>query len=430
MKTQRLSSILFWSIISAAFIGPGTVATAASAGASFQLQLLWALTFSTIATIFLQEAAARLSIVSGRSLGEAVVHKFGKNAPAIRWLLAGAVICGCAAYQAGNILGAVAGLSLIEDVDSHFIAIVITIFAGLLIWFNKPRVIAKFMGLFVALMGVAFFYVVFKGSTSPIDIVNNAILPQFPDGSALLIVGLVGTTIVPYNLFLGSAIGSSETIQKMRFGLVVAVLIGGLISMAILVASIGITDEFTFQALKASIIQRSGSFTAGFVAIGLFAAGFTSSITAPFAAAITAQGVFGTSNSSGIVEKRFRFVAMGVLAFGLIFGLSDIRPIPIIILAQAANGVLLPFIAVFLLIMVNDNDQMGDRRNGFLANAITIMIVGITFFLGLNNILNAFQSTANILLSANGKLLISGAASILGVIWLTFFIAKARSSIH
>ncbi|MCB0548279.1 MAG: divalent metal cation transporter, partial [Phaeodactylibacter sp.] len=66
---QGLSSVLFWSIISAAFIGPGTVTTAAKAGASFQLQLIWALAFSIFATIILQEAAARITLASGKNLG-------------------------------------------------------------------------------------------------------------------------------------------------------------------------------------------------------------------------------------------------------------------------------------------------------------------------------------------------------------------------
>jgi len=73
---KRISSILFWSIISAAFIGPGTVTTATQAGVYYNFQLLWALVFSTFATLLLQEASARLTIQTKLNLGEAIARQF------------------------------------------------------------------------------------------------------------------------------------------------------------------------------------------------------------------------------------------------------------------------------------------------------------------------------------------------------------------
>ena len=69
---KRLASILVWSAISAAFIGPGTVTTAARAGAGFGLALLWAVVFSTAACFLLQEASARVTIATGRPLGQVI----------------------------------------------------------------------------------------------------------------------------------------------------------------------------------------------------------------------------------------------------------------------------------------------------------------------------------------------------------------------
>ena len=113
---SRWSSIFFWFIISAAFIGPGTVTTASSAGANYGVSLLWALILSTIATIILQEAAARLTIVSGLNLGQVIASRF--HSGSVSWLVTGAVIFGCLAFQAGNILGAISGIDLISDVPS------------------------------------------------------------------------------------------------------------------------------------------------------------------------------------------------------------------------------------------------------------------------------------------------------------------------
>ena len=73
---KRLLDVLFWSVISAAFIGPGTVTTAASAGAGYGFALLWALGFSTVACLVLQEASARLTLASGSDLGQALRRRF------------------------------------------------------------------------------------------------------------------------------------------------------------------------------------------------------------------------------------------------------------------------------------------------------------------------------------------------------------------
>ena len=98
-------------VIAAAFIGPGTVTTAAASGAKFGYSLLWALLFSTLACIVLQESAARVTIVSGKTIGEAIKKNYRSNRNA--WLVAISIFLGCAAYEAGNILGAISGLALV-----------------------------------------------------------------------------------------------------------------------------------------------------------------------------------------------------------------------------------------------------------------------------------------------------------------------------
>ncbi len=112
---KRILNILFWSVVSAAFIGPGTITTAAKSGAVFGTELLWALVFSTLACLLLQEAAARLTMVSGKNLGQAIVVQFEKSKS--KWLVLslvlGAIVLGAAAYEMGNLLGAVAGFQLI-----------------------------------------------------------------------------------------------------------------------------------------------------------------------------------------------------------------------------------------------------------------------------------------------------------------------------
>lgn len=158
-KNKTLSSVILWSVISAAFIGPGTVTTAATAGSLFQLNLLWAVTFATIACIVLQEVSGRLTIVSGMTMGQALTKKYGEQQSSwLKFLLGGPVILGCAAYEAGNILGAVSGLNLMSSIDTKILTIIITAASAFILWSGKRNTIGWLMTFLVFLMGVAFLH--------------------------------------------------------------------------------------------------------------------------------------------------------------------------------------------------------------------------------------------------------------------------------
>jgi NRAMP (natural resistance-associated macrophage protein)-like metal ion transporter len=249
---RRLAAILLWSVIAAAFIGPGTVTTAAAAGAGFGLALLWTLVFSTVACLVLQEASARLTLVSGRNLGQALRHRYptGFTGTAVLLLVLGAIVLGCAAYEAGNILGGVAGAVLATGRSPKLLALASGVIAGLLLWFNRPRRVAHLLSIVVAVMGVAFLFTAFQLRPQIGEILRGALVPALPAGSALLAIGLVGTTVVPYNIFLGSGIAAGQSLGELRLGLAVAIGLGGLISMGVLVAGTAVDGEFTFQALS------------------------------------------------------------------------------------------------------------------------------------------------------------------------------------
>lgn len=389
-----LGSVLFWSVISAAFIGPGTVTTCSMAGSRFGLDLLWTLTFSTIGTIVLQEAAARVTIASGLTLGELLTKIYGLR---VRWLLVilfCAVAVGCAAYQAGNILGAVSGLSLLTADHVTFLnPQLVTVLLGLvcigLLWQGSTRLIANFLGLVVFIMGVAFAYVAANASPTPSELTTALFVPSLPANATVLAIGLIGTTIVPYNLFLGSGIGQTQSLLEMRWGIGIAVLIGGFISMAILVSGTLVTGDFSFQNVSHTLSGRLGNWAGALFAFGLFAAGFTSALTAPLAAAITAKSLLGWSENS----PAYKAVWLTVMAVGLTFGLLGIKPIPVIVLAQAANGLLLPVVTVFLFIAINKKTIIPEAyRNRMWQNALMLIIVSVTAFLGLRNVWQALMS--------------------------------------
>jgi Mn2+/Fe2+ NRAMP family transporter len=393
-----LLSVLFWSVISAAFIGPGTVTTAANAGSAYGYSLLWTILFSTAACILLQEAAARLTITSGMNLGDAIANRYGgkESLGIIPVVAGGAVIFGCAAYQAGNILGAVSGASLLLGWNARLFTVVIVMVCGLLLWFGNTKRISHLLGLLVAIMGIAFISVALSADIDWGSVFKNTLSPSAPKGSGWLVLGLIGTTIVPYNLFLGSGISKGQSVGEMRTGISIAVLIGGLITAAILLTGSRVEGTFSFEALKTEMEYSLGSWAGILFGAGLFAAGFTSSITAPLAAAVTAQSLFGRKGSNWESKSmNYKLIWGSILLTGFIFGVTNIKPIPAIILAQALNGILLPLVTIFLILVINDPGVMPRKNlNGSLHNFLMLAVVGITLLLGLRNLSSAIFSLA------------------------------------
>jgi Mn2+/Fe2+ NRAMP family transporter len=397
MSTSRrglFRSIGPGAIVAAAFIGPGTVTTATLAGANYGFVLLWALTFSIVATLVLQEMAARLGLVTGDGLGEAIRERF---APGVKRLIAvflviGAIAFGNAAYETGNLLGASLGLAGIAGGDVRFFAVLFGSIAFALLWTGRYRAIEGFMIAMVVLMSVVFLVTSITLRPDVGELLRGMFVPRIPDdGRALVVaVGLIGTTVVPYNLFLHAATvrekwGSVDGLRAARLDLVLSIVLGGVVSMAIVAtsaAALAGTDSEIASAtdMATQLEPLLGDWARVFFAAGLLAAGFTSTITAPLAAAYATAGALGWSRD--MRTTRFRAVWMIVLCSGVAFAAAGVRPVPAILFAQVANGVLLPAVAIFLLLAVNDRSRMKDRANGLVANVVGGIIVLVTIFLG------------------------------------------------
>ncbi len=386
---KSIKSITVWSVISAAFIGPGTVTTAVSAGSQFQLQLLWAVVFATIACVVLQEVSARITIGSGLSLGQAVVIKFGRQKGFwIQLFVGGAVLLGCAAYEAGNILGAVSGVSILFDGDGRIYTVIITACSALILWSGKGKWISLLMTLLVVLMGIAFFFLALQSDFSFMELLTSSVIPTLPGNAELLTLGLVGTTIVPYNLFLGSGISKGQTLPEMRMGLIISVLIGGLITALILIAGTVVSSFASFAELAGEFQLKVGMAGVWFLGLGLFAAGFSSAITSPYAASIIATTVFDVQDI-----KKVRIVWGVVLLTGFAFGISGVKPIPVILVVQALNGLILPLITAYLILIVNDRELMPlSHRHARVYDLVLLLIFGAVLLIGLNNIDKSISS--------------------------------------
>ncbi|MDH3786174.1 MAG: divalent metal cation transporter, partial [Acidobacteriota bacterium] len=260
--SRRWAAVVLNAVIVAAFIGPGTVTAAASAGSKFGSTLLWAMTFSVVACFVLQEMSARITILSGRELGTCFRSDLAV-ADGLRRVLVvlvlAAVVIGCTAYQAGNLLGAVAGIGTVFPLNASWMTGVVVVLAGLLLALGSPRRIAAGLTALVAIMGLAFVGLAISADPGVGKLLKDGLIPTVPPGSETLILALLGTTVVPYNLFLGSGVARGRDLADTRWGIAIAVGLGGVISMSVMVAASGLEGPFSFSVLGDLFGDRWGA---------------------------------------------------------------------------------------------------------------------------------------------------------------------------
>lgn len=390
-------------LVTAAFIGPGTVTACTSAGIGFGYALLWALVFATIATIILQNMAARVAIVTGQGLAEAILAA-ATNGP-VRWAMAALIFAslaiGNSAYQAGNLSGTAIGLSLIGiDTAPGLLVLATGGLAAALVVIGRPGWLEKLLIALVLAMSVAFI-----GGLMVIDldwaaVARGTLTPTLPAGSLLTAIALIGTTVVPYNLFLhaasvrGTFSADAKGIGAASLDTIVSVTLGGLLSMAIVIMGAATQTLATGGAgpLDETAMRLEtlfGSPARIVFALGLIGAGFSSALTAPLATGYVLAEMLGDSNDPLRRTRIFKRTAMAVIAIGTGFAYFAVNPVQLILIAQSANGLLLPVLAAFLLWVASRKASLGGFANGPAANLAGGAVVLICTGLGLRLILRA-----------------------------------------
>ena len=392
--------------IAAAFIGPGTVTLCTLSGANFGYTLLWAMALSILATIALQEMSARLGIISQKGLAE-VIRTEIKN-PLLRagaiLLILSAIVIGNAAYEAGNISGGALGLEavfgerafMLGGFPLNIFCAAIGVIAFILLYIGNYKVLEKALISLVVLMSLSFLIAAVMTKPDFVEIIKGIFRPKLPQNSILTVIGLIGTTVVPYNLFLHSSLvkekwSKESDLKYARKDTIIAIALGGAVSMCIIISAAAIQTQDINNAsdLAKGLEPLFGSLAKYVLSIGLFAAGITSAITAPLAAAFVASGCLGWKPN--MRSAKFRSVWMFILILGVLSSTSGFKSIEIIKFAQVANGILLPVIAGVLIWIVNKKSILGIHRNNLKQNILGVSILAITIFLGLKSILKVFE---------------------------------------
>ena len=344
--------------------------------------------------------SARLGIISGMGLGEALRLKI--NHPTAKTLMIvlvfSAIFIGNTAYEAGNISGARMGIELMfrtENVNPALINSLMGTIVAFLLFVGNYAVLERFFILVVLLMSFAFIMTAMITKPDISEMTKGLLIPGIPQKSWFTIIGLIGTTIVPYNLFLHASLVSKKwngaaTLPGVRKDLIYSIILGGLISMSIVMsgAALGKAGADSFNALASGLEPLFGGYAGTFFGIGLFAAGITSTITAPLAAAIAVRGIMGWNNDH--TDIRYRLVWIFVLGTGITFASMGYKPIFVIRFAQFANGLLLPLIAGFLIWIVNSRTIMGEYANQKIHNIAGGIVLLVSIGLGIKSVTSVF----------------------------------------
>ena len=387
-------------LVTAAFIGPGTVTACTLAGAEFGFALVWALAFATVATIILQNLSARVALVRGQGLGEAIMEAL--PSPSLKWaaaaLLAAALVLGNAAYEAGNVSGAALGLNAIIGGDLGLpLPLIIGVLTIALLAAGNPNWLEKLLIGLVIVMSLSF--LVALGVTRPdLGALLAGLVPTLPDGSLLTAMALIGTTVVPYNLFLHAASvrnrwSGADGLDEASAESAISIGLGGLVSIAILAtaaaalfgSNTAITDAV---GMARQIEPLYGELARQALGLGLLGAGLTSALTAPMATGYIVRELWPGADDAAS-ERRQRWTMVAIAAVGTAVASLGIKRVEIILLAQVANGLLLPLVAAFLVWVVQSHAMMGKFAIGGFHRILAWTILLICLSLGTRLILRA-----------------------------------------
>ena len=391
-------------IITSAFIGPGTVTLCSLSGIEFGYSLIWCVIFSIIATCYLQELSSRLGIISRKGLSD--VLKENKNhiiKKSSYILIVLSLFIGNTAYESGNISGTVMGLETFlgsgiihnSSASINIYPILIGIILVGIILVGSYNVFEKLLVGLVFIMSITFIITAILSKPSLSDLISG-LKPSVDKTNYLYVIGLIGTTVVPYNLFLHSYIAKKKwkTIEDYKLSIpdtIISILIGGIISISIIITAASNNHLVNGSNIKNAIdlggqlTPYLGDFSKYFISIGLFSAGITSSITAPIATSYALSGIF--NYKAEWKDKNFKIVAIVIILFGIIFSSINYSPIIIIKLAQFINGLFLPLISIFLLWAINQKKIMGNYINSIGYNLLGIVIIMVSILIGLKSLI-------------------------------------------
>jgi Mn2+/Fe2+ NRAMP family transporter len=415
MDRKRLKNFRNKLLIFLAVVGPGIITanvdndaggiyTYSVAGARFGYTLLWTLIPVTIALIVVQEIVARMGVVTGKGLADLIREEYGFRATFIL------MVCLLVA-DLGNTIAEFAGLASgmsVFGVSRYIIVPVGSIIVWALVVKGTYEFVEKVF-LVACIFYVAYPISSFLARPSWSDAMVNTVKPtfQFDHSYLFMVIGLIGTTITPWmQFYLQSAVVEKGVKVKdwiySRWDVIVGCIATDVVAFFIIVAcaaTLYASGRRDIQdAADAALALRplAGHAASALFAFGLANASLFSACILPLATAYyVCEGLGLESGIDKRVEEAptFYWLYTGLIALGAlaVVILSERMQVPIILLSQVINGIMLPFVLIFMLRLSNREDLMGAHKNTRVLNAVawvtcvtliilTVLFMGSLFF--------------------------------------------------
>lgn len=402
---KRIKEVGPGATVAACIVGPGTVTTCTITGASYGYTLLWTMLFSVLSVLVLQNMATRVGIISKKGLGEAerIVFQGRKIHILLAVIFITAGIVGNTAFETSNLIGSTMGMEAVFPQVSRIVWILILgVVAGVLLFIGNYSYIEKFLTALVGLMGILFLITAVAIRPDWSEVLKGMFIPRVPkvERAWYVLTGLIGTTISPFTVFLQSssaakkwgdhedkhdAIATSWVDSIISLGLVF--IISSAIVICAAAAFYGTDIEIANGKVMAELLEPVlGRWATVVFGLGLWAAGFSSALTAPLSASFVICGILGWGGEN-VKGKQFRIIMAIVLGFGIFAGCTlGASPTEIILFAQVLNAFVIPLNAILLVSICNNKKFMGDFTNNKIFNVLGAVIICITLTIAARNI--------------------------------------------
>ena len=413
---QRFSQRGFWRSLGLLFalIGPGIITsnvdndaggitTYSLAGSQFGLSLLWILIPITIALIIIQEMCARMGVVSGKGLSDLIRERFGAKITVYLMIV-------LFLANLGNTISEFAGIAASLEIFgvSKYISVP---FGAFFVWWlvvkgNYKSVEKVF--LVACLFYVSYIISGFMGKPDWGQIGKALITPTMRSDPAFLTmaVGIIGTTIAPWmQFYLQSSVVDkglkAEDYAYTRVDIIVGSFTVNIVAFFIIMLCAvtlfqnGIKIETAKDAAQA-LAPLAGAYCTWLFAFGLLNASLFAASILPLSTAYTICEAFGWESS---VNHKFTEAPQFYWLYSLMIFLGaaiilfpNMPLVAIMFYSQVINGMLLPFILIFMLLLINDRRIMGDYVNSKFMNGVTWLTVGVLILLSVAMVVSAVFS--------------------------------------
>jgi manganese transport protein len=392
---------------------PGNWATDLAGGSKYGYALIWVLLMSNLMALLLQGLSARLGIVRGRDLAQANRETYPRAINFILYILAEIAIAAC---DLAEVLGMALGIQLLTGLPLVWGVGFTVLDTFLLLYLQKlgMRKMEAFIIALVAIIFIAFFIQIFIAQPIFVDVVKG-LAPSIPDKySKLIIIGIIGATVMPHNLYLHSALvqsrkisrtdeGIKEAIRYNRIDTTIALNLAFFVNAGILILAgsifftTGNADVGTIREAHKLLPSFLGNAAPVLFAIALIAAGQSSTITGTLAGQIIMEGYLSIRISPTLRRLITRLVAIvPALIVFLIYGESKLEDL--LIGSQVILSLQLAFAIIPLIYFVSDKKTMGKFAIKpivlFTAIAIAIVLVYLNIDMVIGYALPVFEANS------------------------------------